>query len=292
MAKNTRVYQPVAAKLGFAIDETSGVIYGTKEGYEVLIYASDASHPTVVKIAVAVRGPQLTPEQLKQAAADMPDAAKIEQQNNCIIVYPKNVLLAAKLAERVEGALHSTIADRYLSVCDDCFANLQQELEAATHAAAAKKENVVAGFVGAILGSLIGALCIVVESQLGYVAAISGLVMAICTLKGYALLGGKLTTKGIVISVILMLFMTYVADRLDWAILVAREFDEDLFISYQAIPELLQAEVIEAANYYGNLALVYVFLLVGAVPTILVTARSQGAPSAYKMAGNSSTTVL
>ena len=89
-----------------------------------------------------------------------------------------------------------------------------------------------------------------------------------------------------------MLFMTYVADRLDWAILVAREFDEDLFISYQAIPELLQAEVIEAANYYGNLALVYVFLLVGAVPTILVTARSQGAPSAYKMAGNSSTTVL
>ena len=197
MAKNTRVYQPVAAKLGFAIDETSGVIYGTKEGYEVLIYASDASHPTVVKIAVAVRGPQLTPEQLKQAAADMPDAAKIEQQNNCIIVYPKNVLLAAKLAERVEGALHSTIAflqqnnfaaccqvcgkegvmspvnvaDRYLCVCDDCFANLQQELEAATHAAAAKKENVVAGFVGALVGSLIGALCIVVVSQLGYVAS-------------------------------------------------------------------------------------------------------------------------
>lgn len=32
MAKNTRVYQPVAAKLGFAIDETSGVLYGTKEG--------------------------------------------------------------------------------------------------------------------------------------------------------------------------------------------------------------------------------------------------------------------
>ena len=318
MAKNTRVHQPVAAKLGFAIDETSGVIYGTKEGYEVLIYASDVSHPTIVKIAVAVRGPQLTPEQLKQAAADMPDAAKIEQQNNCIIVYPKNVLLAAKLAERVEGALHSTIAflqqnnfaaccqvcgkegvmspvnvaDRYLCVCDDCFANLQQELEAATHAAAAKKENAVAGFVGALVGSLIGALCIVVVSRLGYVAAISGLVMAICTLKGYALLGGKLTTKGIVISVILMLFMTYVADRLDWAILVAREFDEDLFISYQAIPELLQAEVIEAANYYGNLALVYVFLLVGAVPTILVTARSQGAPSAYKMAGNSSSMVL
>lgn len=318
MAKNMRVYRPVAAKIGFSIDETSDVMYGTKEGYEVMIYAADASHPTVVKIAVAVRGPQFAPEQLKQAAADMPDIAKIEQQNNCIVVYPKNVLLAAKLAERVEGALNSTIAflqqnnftaccqvcgkegamtpvnvaDRYLSVCDDCFVNLQQELEAAAHAAAAKKENVVAGFVGALLGSLLGALCIVIVSQLGYVAAISGLVMAICTLKGYALLGGKLTTKGIVISVIIMLVMTYAADRLDWAILVAREFEEDLFLSYQAIPELLQAEVIEAVNYYGNLALVYVFLLVGAVPTILVTARSQGAPSAYKMVSNSGSTVL
>lgn len=52
-----------------------------------------------------------------------------------------------------------------------------------------KKENVVAGVVGALLGSLLGVACIVLLGQLGYVAAVSGIVMAICTMKGYELLG-------------------------------------------------------------------------------------------------------
>lgn len=52
------------------------------------------------------------------------------------------------------------------------------------------RDNVVAGAVGAFLGSLIGVACIVLVNQLGYVASICGLVMAVCCLKGYALLGG------------------------------------------------------------------------------------------------------
>ena len=47
--------------------------------------------------------------------------------------------------------------------------------------------------------------------------------MAVCTLKGYEIGSGKLSKRGIVISVILMLVMTYVGDRLDWAIMIARE---------------------------------------------------------------------
>ena len=56
------------------------------------------------------------------------------------------------------------------------------------------------GIVGALIGSLIGAVVIVIVGQLGYVAAVSGLVMAICTLKGYEMLGKKLGTPGIIIS--------------------------------------------------------------------------------------------
>ena len=48
-----------------------------------------------------------------------------------------------------------------------------------------KRENVPAGIVGAFLGSLIGVACAVLIGQLGYVASISGLVMAVCALKGY-----------------------------------------------------------------------------------------------------------
>ena len=40
-----------------------------------------------------------------------------------------------------------------------------------------REDNPIAGLVGALLGSLIGVACIVLVSQLGYVAAVSGLVM-------------------------------------------------------------------------------------------------------------------
>ena len=56
-----------------------------------------------------------------------------------------------------------------------------------------RQENVAAGLVGALLGSLAGVLCTVVIGQMGYVTSISGLVMAVGALKGYELLGGRLS---------------------------------------------------------------------------------------------------
>ena len=67
-----------------------------------------------------------------------------------------------------------------------------------------KSENVIGGIVGALLGSLLGALAIIVISRLGYVAAISGVIMGVCTLKGYEMLGGKFSKKGVLISCIIM----------------------------------------------------------------------------------------
>ena len=47
-----------------------------------------------------------------------------------------------------------------------------------------RQENIVAGVVGAFLGTLLGVVCTVVIGQMGYVASISGLVMAVGALKG------------------------------------------------------------------------------------------------------------
>ena len=84
-----------------------------------------------------------------------------------------------------------------------------------------RKENIVAGVVGAFLGSLIGVVCTVVIGQLGYVAAISGLIMAVCALKGYELLGGTLSKKGVAVSAVLILAMTWFAHQASWAIALA-----------------------------------------------------------------------
>ena len=47
------------------------------------------------------------------------------------------------------------------------------------------KENILAGAVGAFLFSLVGGILWFVLYQIGYLAAISGLVGVICAVKGY-----------------------------------------------------------------------------------------------------------
>lgn len=168
-----------------------------------------------------------------------------------------------------------TVAGAYLSLCDECFGTLRGKMEGFHGQYQARRESVVAGIVGALLGSLIGAAAIVLVSCLGYVASVTGLVMAVCTLLGYEKLGGKLTKRGVKICSVIMLAMTYVANQIDWAILIMQEFGVPFFEAYQSISLLLDYEAIEASVYWGNLALVYVFLLFGAVPMIISKLRNQ-----------------
>ena len=157
----------------------------------------------------------------------------------------------------------------YSQLCPDCAQNVSQNAVLSRQQENVKKESLIGGIVGALLGSLLGVFSIIILSQLGYMAALSGVLMAICTLKGYELLGQKLSTRGIVICCVLMLLMTYFGDRLDWAILISREFAVGIGLAYQSVPLLLSEGVIIASSYWGNLALVYLFVLLGAVPTIL-----------------------
>lgn len=91
---------------------------------------------------------------------------------------------------------------------------------------------------------------------------------AVCALKGYELLGGKLTKKGVIISAVLMIVMTYVGDRVDWAIMIARELETDVFYGYRLLPLLLSEEVIDMTQLRAGTGTLYALLLVGAIPTI------------------------
>lgn len=142
-----------------------------------------------------------------------------------------------------------------------------------------KKENIVAGTVGAFLGSLLGVVCIVAVGQLGYVAAISGVVMAVCALKGYEMLGGGLSKKGAVIASVLVLAMTCFANRLDWAITVAGALDVGLVDAFGLIGILLDKGAIEGGAYWGNLIMLYLFTLMGAVPTIISGLKGNQQPA-------------
>ena len=90
-----------------------------------------------------------------------------------------------------------------------------------------KKENLALGILGAVIGGLIGGASIVLFSQLGMISALSGVILAFCTMKGYELLGGKLDKKAIAVCVIIMLVVPYFADRVGWAIAYCQAFEEN-----------------------------------------------------------------
>ena len=73
------------------------------------------------------------------------------------------------------------------------------------------QENVLAGIVGAFLFSLVGGALWFVLYLIGFMASISGLVAAICAIKGYSFFAKKESTKGIIISVVVALVVMVIA---------------------------------------------------------------------------------
>ena len=134
-------------------------------------------------------------------------------------------------------------------------------------------ENIVTGLIGAFLGSLIGVACIVAIGQLGYVASVSGVVMGVCTIKGYSLLGGKTSRKGVIIAAILIIAMTYLGYQLDYAVSVARVFEVDVFTAFQAIGDMLAKEYIDKTSYWIDLAMLYLFTILGATSSLWTAFR-------------------
>ena len=160
-------------------------------------------------------------------------------------------------------------------LCPNCFEDVASNLNEKAHMDEETPENVAAGIVGALGGALLGVVVVVIFGRLGYVTALSGLIAAVCSLKGYELLAKKMSVKGAIISCIAMLVMIYLGHRADWAIEVAQYFQVDFFKAFRAIPMLIEEEVIEKVQYLKGLLMVFLFALLGAVPTVIKSIKGQ-----------------
>lgn len=132
----------------------------------------------------------------------------------------------------------------------------------------AVKERVLLGTFGAFVGTLIGTICIVILGQFGYIASICGVVMGACAMGGYQLLGKKMSKKGIIITIVIMLVMVYVSNWISYAIAVADVAEVDFMTAFLATPSLVSEGLIDAGAYYKDLVMLYIFTAFGAVPTI------------------------
>lgn len=134
------------------------------------------------------------------------------------------------------------------------------------------KEKVFLGTIGAILGALAGALLIALLDKIGFVASISGVVMAYLSLFLYAKFAGILSKKGIIICVVIMVITVFLTEWTLYSIAVYKELSKysndyyflDIFLQFYIFlsePEILR-------SFLVNILMLYGFTALGAVPKI------------------------
>lgn len=154
------------------------------------------------------------------------------------------------------------------ATCPECGARIEPTAQFQNPAELEKSENIPMGILGALGGALLGALSIILLSQLNMVAAISGFILAFCTLKGYEKLGGRLSIVGIVVSIVLMLMTPYLADRISWALVIIKELPDFSFTeAFAAVPEIIQLSEMEGV-YFKDILMLYGFCVLGAFSTV------------------------
>ncbi len=132
-------------------------------------------------------------------------------------------------------------------------------------------ENIPLGVIGALIGAVLGGASIILFGKLGYVSALSGAILAFCTLKGYELLAKGLSKKGIAVCIVLMLVTPFVTDWLDWAMAVQEayaEYNLTLSEASAVIPALMADGAIAMSDYLINLGMIYLFVVLGGFYTV------------------------
>ena len=173
-------------------------------------------------------------------------------------------------------------------ICSNCSNEIVQAFEANKQQKQNEKSKVIPGIIGALLGSLLGVLCWVIIFKLGYIAAISGIIMVICAAKGYELLGGNVDIKGIVIVCVISLIMIYFANQIGWTweaydALSESRANLSFFDVYRNLMDLIRYSDC-TREFYGDLAMGYFFAVVGAASTVISYVRA--AKANYKVVKN------
>ena len=146
------------------------------------------------------------------------------------------------------------------------------------------KENVVAGIVGAFLFSLVGGVLWFLIYMFGFIAGISGLIGAVCAIKGYSIFAKKESIKGIIISVIISLLVIALAwyfclayDVYDvyneWFEAGEIDFSISFFDAVRGAHIFLTDPEIGPA-YFGDLAIGIILCIVGAGSYVINKIRS------------------
>ena len=161
------------------------------------------------------------------------------------------------------------------TLCSSCYGNMSEQIRIGVEKRlGGKGSNIIAGIVGALLGSLIGVAVWVGIYQLGYLCAFAGAIMVVCALRGYQLLGGKLDTKGVIISCLICIGMVWMAEQTCLTIEICKAYDEEygmaisFFEAFKSVPDFMGVSKIKSAVTY-DLIMGYFLMVLGAFGTVI-----------------------
>lgn len=287
-----KLFQQVTDELNFKIDERSGSLLGEYGGYHFTVFV--AGNTYYVRASIRKNGQLPDKSFQKEIRKYTKGIGAVSVKNNLTVIQVKGLTMkkvGANIIEAIRNSSELFRANGYQNVCSQCgeahpsmsfygvsgvvqplCSSCQEKIGTILQQKQAihdeTPENVLGGILGALGGSLIGALAIVIIGEMGYVASVSGLIMGICTMKGYEKFGKKLSNKGVIISSIIMVIMTYLGYKIEMCMDIADALigwsTTDVFLSFG---DLLQAAD-AYAEFFGGLALVYLFTVLGAVPTV------------------------
>lgn len=179
----------------------------------------------------------------------------LQAMSNCLLT---NGYVEGCADCKEEKPLHIyTINGNIHLLCQDCFskqASASQHLEPV---------HFPLGVVGSLIGSLIGVAVWVILYKLGYVAGITGFIMAVCCFKGFEILGKRLDKKGIWTALIIAIVMLAVAEYISLGLEIHSVFSDyytiSIFDAIRSVPEFLSEKEV-MAGVIKDLGFGYAFM--------------------------------
>ena len=283
--------QAIASGLGLQFDEESGSIYGVQSGYLLLLHEADVKNQFRLSVSVSLNGNPADSEENELVWDDfksesLPNLSTLSI-NQYIVV--KGAMRKSKTIEKLQTLIRDFVdfleSHHFVQVCgysgqegpvslyqlgesvfiinEESYQFLKSNLQIEMDSYHSQKENVLLGTIGALLGALIGGAVALFIARLGYVAVAAGLVLGICTIKGYEMFARKLSRKGILISVVLMVVTVFLVNQIDLAMEVVAQLGVEFAYAFRVVNELI-ASGEYPDNYFFNLGMLAVFTLVGA----------------------------
>jgi len=309
MNKNVQaIYEELSLTAGLTFIPKQGIAYGKFDSFNVIINGNNGTSPftPLISFFASKEGEGVTAEECRNIRNGVdgigdckPNAEGIEitvcmcSGKDKFIGYCMDSLKTGAKFLKENGyknacpgcnndidAFPRKIGGAYMMVCDECYKSAVERSKQLK--LVDKKERSVLGVLGAFIGSAIGAACIILLGHFGYVTAISGLVMAFATLLCYRLFSGKLTIRGGIISLIIMIIMTFAAHYVNNAILYTLPISRAEFTVWDAM-RIMPTRYFDPGfrefrrRFFGYLWLLYLYVFVGCVPFIVSLFRKKRA---------------